>query len=414
MPNSQPRYLATLERLLAISATALKPALDEASDLIAAATNADKVDTFVHDQDTHTLVALGTSNTPMARLEVALGLDRLPIANGGRAVQVYETGVVFQHGQLDTDTEELLGIRESLGVRSTVCVPLIVDGVRRGAVQVDSARPEAFDDDDRAFLVAVTNWVGLVFHRSELVEQLTREAEKHARRLAAEEIVTVLAHDLRNHLSPLMNRVHALAHRAQRDRHAAYVDEANGITRRLVRLSDLLTDLLDVARLERGLFSLDRQTVDLGALAREAVATMESSSSSVQLRAADDVVVFVDAKRVRQALDNVLSNAARHATGSEVTVDVGSATRRGVAMAAVTVADRGPGIPADLLPRLTDPFVRGGTGRGLGIGLYLVRGIVDAHGGAIEIESTVGAGSTFRLLFPVSVDAPAPTRSGGQ
>ncbi len=85
----QPDYLTTLERLLAIQATAVKPALDDASTLIAATLRVDKVDTFLYDPAITSLVAVGTSHTPMGAHQHALGLDRLALANGGRAVEVF-------------------------------------------------------------------------------------------------------------------------------------------------------------------------------------------------------------------------------------------------------------------------------------------------------------------------------------
>src|SRR3712207_5369906 len=128
-------HVRALERLLAIQALSVKPALDEASTVIADAIGADKMDVFLYEPASHTLVAAGTSRTPMGEQQQALGLDRLPIANGGRAVEVFQTGQVYHHGQMDTDLEELLGVREALGIRSAVVVPLDLRGVRRGVVQ---------------------------------------------------------------------------------------------------------------------------------------------------------------------------------------------------------------------------------------------------------------------------------------
>jgi len=87
--GEQQRLLATLERLLTIQAPEVTAALDEASQWVAEALGADKADAFLHDRATDSLVALGTSDTPMGRLQHRLGLNRLPLANGGRAVAVY-------------------------------------------------------------------------------------------------------------------------------------------------------------------------------------------------------------------------------------------------------------------------------------------------------------------------------------
>src|SRR5690606_30416733 len=176
----QTKYLEILERLLAIQATRLEPALNEASTLIGEAVGAEKVDTFLREPGRQTLVAVGTSETPLGDQQRALGLDRLAIANRGRAVEVFESGQPFLDGQADADERELPGIRIELGVRSSIVVPLEINGERRGVVQASSTRREAFAADDLAFLQSVARWVGRVVPRAELVERLTREAGAQA------------------------------------------------------------------------------------------------------------------------------------------------------------------------------------------------------------------------------------------
>lgn len=215
--GQQSRYLQTLERLLAIQAISLKSALDEASTRIALAVKADKVDAFLYDPLSESLVAVGTSDTPMGQRQIAIGMNRLPLANGGRAVQTFQTGQTYHTGHVDTDLEELRGIREGLGIRSAIHIPLSVGGERRGVIQVDSAQHDAFLEEDVTFLQAVTHWMGLVVQRGELVERLTQEAAEEAQRRSAEEIITILAHDLRNYLTPLLSRSMLLQERAARE-----------------------------------------------------------------------------------------------------------------------------------------------------------------------------------------------------
>ena len=185
------RLLTTLQRLLAIQATDLRPALDEAATLVAEALSADKVDVFLHQAPIDSLVALGTSATPMGRRQHELGLDRLPLSNGGRAADVFRTGEPYASGRVDEDPGELRGIVEGLGVRSVLNYPLEVGGERRGVLQVDSATPDFFSEADASFLAAVTQWVGMVMHRAELVEQATAAAARRGRREATEEIARI-------------------------------------------------------------------------------------------------------------------------------------------------------------------------------------------------------------------------------
>src|SRR5215218_6085089 len=159
------RLLATLEQLLAIEETDLHGALDRACQMVAEALRADKVDAALYDATTETLVAVGTSHTPMGRKQHAIGMNRLPVANGGREVEVFLTGVPYATGHADQDPEQLRGMTEGLGIRSAITVPLEVAGTRRGVFLASSARPDYFGDADLPFLEAVSRWVGMVAHR---------------------------------------------------------------------------------------------------------------------------------------------------------------------------------------------------------------------------------------------------------
>jgi len=185
------RLLVMLQRLLAIREAQLRPVLDEASTLIAETFGADKVDVFVYRPDADTLVALGTSLTPMGERQRALGLDRLPLSNGGRAAWSFQTGQPHLTGRADEDAEEVRGIVERLGVRSVMNYPIEVDGERRGILQVDSASPDRFTARDLDALGAVTGWIGLMMHRAELVERLTAEAERRGRQQAGDEVARI-------------------------------------------------------------------------------------------------------------------------------------------------------------------------------------------------------------------------------
>ena len=194
MPDSahrDERSLLMLRRLLAIRAADLRPTLDEASTIIAETFGADKVDVFVYQADVDTLVALGTSKTPLGERQRTLGLDRLPLSNGGRGAQSFRTGEPYATGHADQDPEELRGIVDGLGVRSMMNHPIEIDGARRGLIQVDSASPDFFTEQDRDALAAVAGWIGLIMHRAELVEQMTAEAERRGRRQAGDEIARI-------------------------------------------------------------------------------------------------------------------------------------------------------------------------------------------------------------------------------
>src|SRR5215218_6837467 len=113
--EGQDALLRTLECLFAIEATDLKTALREAANRVAESLAAEKVDAFLYDPAIDSLVAVGVSDTPLGQQEQALGLDRLPLTNGRRAVQVFQSGTSYRSGQVDQDPEELRGIIHGLG-----------------------------------------------------------------------------------------------------------------------------------------------------------------------------------------------------------------------------------------------------------------------------------------------------------
>ena len=211
MPPESTQALQTLEALLAFPASGLVSSLTHACNLVATALKADKVDAFLFDERKATLAAIGTSTQPLSDLQKRLGLDVLPVANGGRVVEVFQTGITFVTGHLENDTDELAGVRDALKVRSQIGVPLDVGGRRRGMMMIASLETERFGADDVRFTELVARWVGMVAHRAELVEELTRRAVEQGRRVAAEELMTVLAHDLRNVLAPLERPAESLA-----------------------------------------------------------------------------------------------------------------------------------------------------------------------------------------------------------
>jgi two-component system, OmpR family, sensor kinase len=407
------RLLATLEQLLAIEETDLHGALDRACQMVAEALRADKVDAALYDSSTETLVAAGTSHTPMGRKQHAIGMNRLPVANGGREVDVFLTGVPYATGQADQDPGQLRGMTEGLGVRSAIMVPLEVAGTRSGVFLASSARPNFFTDDDLRFLEAVSRWVGMVAQRAELTEQIATEAREQGRRVAADELIATLAHDLGNILVPIKGRIDLLQRRASREDRQRDLRDVEEASRAVDRVVSLVADLLDSSRLEQGLFALNRQPVDFADLVRETCAALTANSVPIRVDVSrQDVVLAVDPNRIRQALENVLSNAIKFSpAGAAVVVDLDVESASAECWAVVTISDQGPGIPPELFPRLFDRFARGPGSSGLGIGLYLASRIVAAHGGTLTADPTPTIGARFQMKLPL-YDAPLSESDG--
>lgn len=402
------RLLYTLERLLEIESASVDDALDQVTQLVADALHAEKVDAFLLEGTVQTLVARGTSDTPLGRKQRALGLDRLSVANGGRTVQVFQSGATFLGGHGEQDTEELVGIREGLGIRSQAAVPVPMGAAARGVLIATDTRPDVFSERDLRFLEAVARWVGMVARRAELIEQVAEQAREQGRRMAAEELVTVVAHDLRNYLTPLKARIDLIARRAERRRQRRDVADAEIAARELDRLSRMIANLLDVGRIEQGVLALTLQPVDLTELAQETAEALSAPGSRIEVLAPEELIAIADLERIRQALENLVANALRHSPENQpVTVTVAQerwhgAVGRDVEWCTISVSDSGPGIAPEVLPRLFSRFAPGPGSPGLGLGLYLAYQIARTHGGTLSVDSIPGQGATFVLRLPVA------------
>lgn len=397
------RLFESLKQLLALDATTLAGTLKSASTVVADVLGAEKVDAFIFEPANQTLAA-GVSDTPLARLQQSLGLDRLPLANGGRTVEVFNTGVAYHCGDVGADLGELPGIREALGIRSGIAVPLVIAGQRRGVLHVTSTRRDAFDVRDLEFLRAVTHWIGVAAHRAELIEELAYTAELQGRQAAAEELLVVFSHDLRNHLWTVSLRLHALRKRSVADGRAEDTAELSRIADNIGRLEQLSNDLLDVERLDRGLYGLRPAQIDAVALVRETSGLLAAAGAPIRIDAPDSLPLEADAAALRQALENLLSNARKHAppdTAVLVTVREDPGPR-----IEILVRDFGPGIAPELLPRLFTRFIRGRGSPGLGLGLYLARKLIEAQGGTLDSVRPDGPGACFRIMLPVTSPQP--------
>ena len=191
--------LAWLEQLLALPIASFSETLDAAAQLVADVFGADKVDVWFPSETGAELVALGTSQTAMARQERALGLDRLPLAGKGRVVEVFLSGVPFATGHADRDLRVEPGFTQQLGVRSMLCVRLEVAGEHHGVLLVSSARPQAYAEGALRLLSTMARFVGRVARRAELEQDLAYQRSVAAERAELLELapVGIFVRDLR-------------------------------------------------------------------------------------------------------------------------------------------------------------------------------------------------------------------------
>jgi len=243
-------------------------------------------------------------------------------------------------------------------------------------------------------------------------ERAHAQAEANSR--AKDEFFAMLGHELRNPLGAITTALHVIDVCGPLDERSG---EARAIIRRQVgQLVRLVDDLLDVTRLATGKVSLSLRRIDLAAVARRAVEGVSAPGRTVTCRAGAPVWIDADETRIEQILGNLLGNALKFTpAGGRITVTVEVDGPEAV----LRVEDDGAGVPPDLLPRIFDLFVQGQTTlhrreAGLGIGLTLVRRLVDLHRGRIEAASEgPGRGSAFTVRLPAArppgdAAAPAP------
>ena len=403
--DGQARLLETLQHLLEIPAADLKTTLIHATDRLAEAFRADKVDVFLYEPQRDALVAVGSSNQPLSALQRKHGLDVLPLANGGRVVFVYQTGKTYVTGRLDEDAEELRGIKETLRIKSKLGVPLNVGGKRRGMIMIASLEHDHFTPEDVRFAEIVARWVGSVIDRASLVEEIARNSVAQGRRAAAEELITVFAHDMRNHIAPIATRLQFLQRQAERDKREFAVRELELALRAVGRLGSMVSDILDVARLDHGVFQGEVQPVDVVAMLQDIAQTLSTPERPVVVRvqADEEVVAAADPERARQCVENLLSNALKHSPEhAPVTVVITRQAQDPREVARVDVIDEGPGVPPEVLPRMFERFVTGSQkSGGVGLGLYLAKRVAQMHGGDVTAESAPGKGARFTLTLPI-------------
>jgi len=248
-------------------------------------------------------------------------------------------------------------------------------------------------------------------------ERLAREAAQaaHAAAEAAlatrDQFLSIASHELRTPLTALLGYASMLTKVAAGDKAAQM---STRIVRQAERLNRLIDQLLNIARLQQGQFVVARRPLNVTALVNEVVdevrATLPSHGThTLTLHVpADPIVVDGDAERLEQVLHNLLSNAIKYSPhGGRVAVQL----TRTPTEAVLAVTDAGIGIPLDAQARLFEPFYRasnvGGQASGFGLGLHIVREIVARHGGRMEVDSTEGVGSTFRVVLPLHQTAAA-------
>ncbi len=322
--------------------------------------------------------------------------------------------IVATHIQESDDPKAQLV--KSLGIRAYACNPLTVGDGLLGTLSFASRAKDRFDPDEVAFLETICHYVTVAYERLRLLNRL-KEADRRK-----DEFLATLAHELRNPLAPVRNAVQVLRLKGSDQPDLRWSREV--IERQVEHLTRLVDDLLDISRITRNKLELRKQRVELADVVNAAV---EASRPLIE-RCGHELTVTLpprpvhleaDLVRLSQVVLNLLNNAAKYSErGGRIWLTAG---REGSDVV-VSVKDTGVGIPAEKLPCLFEMFfqVERSLERaqgGLGIGLSLVRRLVELHGGRVEVRSEgAGKGSEFIVRLPALVEsppAPRPQEPGG-
>ena len=321
-----------------------------------------------------------------------------------RAARAARTSLVREVSETDLvriagDAAHLQILRE-LGIRSYLVAPMLSRHRVVGTVTfANTANGRRFSAEDVHIAEEVARRMVMAVDSSRLYH------EARAAVATRDQLLAVVSHDLRNHLSVITASTSILdetlsSKEAMAERTIGALKRASsGMTR-------LVADLLDSAAIRAGQLSLDVAEIDVDRVMRDLLEAHAPAARAAHVHlkadlAADGAKVAGDVHRLDQAIGNLLRNALRYCrAGDGVTLR----TRAQASAVTIELADTGPGIPAELLPELFNPYERGVRGPGgTGLGLFIAKGVIERHGGTLEHKATDGGGATFCITLPRKV-----------
>lgn len=340
-------------------------------------------------------------------------------------------GLAAQTGQLVTSSDSSCDERHTrnwgVGGHSHIIVPLTSRNRVRGVMFLYPSAAYVLEDDVRELFVTIGQQLGMAIenvqaHKStrselkrrvaELEARLRREAGKDTSGSeldrAAGDFLAMVSHDLRTPLAGIMAHAELLSRRGRKHATQWCIDSADAIQRVGRRMDAMISDLGDSARLASCRVELERRTLHASTLVEEVLEMLPADERArIVVDCAEDLPsLHADLGRLSRALLNVVSNALKYSP-TEKPVRVALAGTGGAL--AISVEDHGVGIDPEKLPHVFERFYRADAAagpHGLGLGLYITRLLVEAHGGSISATSVPGERSTFRIVLPFDT----PTR----
>jgi two-component system sensor histidine kinase KdpD len=268
----------------------------------------------------------------------------------------------------------------------------------------------ALNSEERALLSTLAEQTAVAIERASLAEEMMTARNAAETERVRNILLASVSHDFRTPLASILGSATSLLDYRDRMDEKAQTDLLAQIKSEAEGLDAMVRNLLAITRIDAGALELSKDWVDLREVVERVVNAVRRRAPGVLLEAnlpAELPMICTDAILIEQALGNVVSNAVSHTpVGTRIVIDA----QLSPGAIALRIADDGPGVPADILPRVFEKFVRShrenspgsDRGEGTGLGLAIARGIVEAHGGSIAVESPVAAGKGTRmtLAFP--------------
>lgn len=300
-------------------------------------------------------------------------------------------------------SDEHFRLSKNVGVEHVMMVPITDRARMVGLIAFFQGPGErGFDFEDQLFAEELGRRAGLAIDNALLYERAQRAI------LARDEFLSIASHELKTPVTSLKLQVQITRRNVKPELNQApspeklvrFLDIANA---QIDRLTRLIEDLLDVSRIQAGKITFDFERVDLGELVREVAARyadpLREAGCELTLEIQPGVIAEVDKGRFEQVLVNLISNSIKYAAGKPLKIALVEREK----FVELSVADQGPGIPPERLTKVFERFERAVSSRnisGLGLGLFITREIVRAHGGSVRVTSEVGKGATFYVQLP--------------
>jgi signal transduction histidine kinase len=318
-------------------------------------------------------------------------------------------GWVARHGQLVLSNDVLQDPRylsyEYHNTRSELTVPIKINGEIIGALNIEDAKLHAFDETDVVVLDTLSDQLGIAIKNAKLYDEI-RQANMKLTELdkMKSEFLGIVSHDFRSPLSSIILAGKALLKNEAVQGHARIREYLQIIVEQANRLNQLAEDTLSITKIEAGQLSYFFKIVNIERLIQDAISMVRYSARHQISYTIDPGVAFLkgDQTKLRQVVQNLVSNAVKYSPrGGKVTITVDDLSQEQLS---ISISDEGIGISPEHIGKLFHKFSRVNAGeakdiKGAGLGLWICKEIVEAHGGKIWVESEYGKGTTMKFTL---------------